>query len=98
MHLLRAEGVAHGNGTMLRIGCRAGGSDGPTFGTTAVRSRGHGRWRCFRWQSLERRTDFIDAKISGDECLSAYILSSVLEDSFLGGVAGITLLRLCRTT
>ncbi len=32
-----------------------------------------------------RRTDFIDAKISGDECLSAYILSSGLEDSFFSG-------------
>jgi hypothetical protein len=45
-----------------------------------------------------RRTDFIDAKISGDEFLSAYIPSSGLEDSFFGGVAAIILLRLCRTT
>jgi hypothetical protein len=27
MHLLRAEGVAHGNGTMLRIGFSGGCSD-----------------------------------------------------------------------
>jgi hypothetical protein len=40
----------------------------------------------------------MDAKISVDECLSGYIVSSGLEDSFLGGFAAITLLRLCRTT
>jgi hypothetical protein len=73
MHLLRAEGVAHGNGTMLRLVCRAGGSDGPTFGKTAVRSRDGGG--AFAGSLWGRRTDFIDDKISGEECLSAYILS-----------------------
>ena len=86
MHLLRVEGVGHGYGMMLRIGCRAGGADGPTFVKRAVRFRGHGRWRCFRWRlASAARTDFIDAKISGDERLSTshstYIGSSVLEDS-----------------
>jgi hypothetical protein len=41
----------------------------------------------FGGTSAARGTDFIDAKISGQECLSAYILSSGLEDSFfLGGL------------
>ena len=39
----------------------------------------------FGGTSAARRTDFIDAKISVDECLSAYILSSGLEDSLFWG-------------
>ena len=70
---------------MATARCFGSGVERPTFGRRAVRSRDTDGGGAFGGTSAARRTDFIDAKISVDECLSAYILSSGLEDSLFWG-------------